>query len=279
VDDVPSVKSMQELNLMLQKLCGIESIAYNGALGHKYYVNSLAQIISQEMSNPQVCPYLHFYPEDSGSLLEEARQGKRWLEEIPSTQTTPMARIGPEDYFIHEPAMLADGQFCMPFRWFVRDNVLFSKCWGLEVVNTESGQSWRVIHREIDVPQDKFMKNLPSIKSDFQRYKVPDPSKIKDILDPITGIIVKWDLTDPAVGNPWQERAKGSRVYSFPLWLYYDDTSGNLSKKWNEHNSFLFTPAGLPHEQSQKEFNIHFLSTSNIAPPLEMLDGILDQLE
>jgi hypothetical protein len=47
VDDVPSVKSMQELNLMLQKLCGIESIAYNGALGHKYYVNSLAQIISQ----------------------------------------------------------------------------------------------------------------------------------------------------------------------------------------------------------------------------------------
>jgi hypothetical protein len=32
---------------MLQKLCGIESIAYNRALGHKYYVNSLAQIISQ----------------------------------------------------------------------------------------------------------------------------------------------------------------------------------------------------------------------------------------
>jgi hypothetical protein len=90
---------------------------------------------------------------------------------------------------------------------------------------------------------------------------------------------VKWDLTDPAVGNAWRERAKGSRVYSFPIWLYCDDTSGNLSKKWNEHNSFLFTPAGLPREQSQKEFNIHFLSTSNIAPPLEMLDGILDQLE
>ncbi|KAJ7232926.1 hypothetical protein C8J57DRAFT_1250282 [Mycena rebaudengoi] len=42
------------------------------------------------------------------------------------------------------------------------------------------------------------------------------------------------------------------------MWLYCDDTSGNLSKKWNEHNSFLFTPAALP---------------------LEMLDGILDQLD
>ncbi|KAJ7732320.1 hypothetical protein B0H16DRAFT_1277406, partial [Mycena metata] len=85
-------------------------------------------------------------------------------------------------------------------------------------------------------------------------------------------------LTDPAVGNPWRERAKGSRVFAFPIWSYCDDTSGNLSKKWNKHNSFLFTPAGLPREESQKEFNIHFLCTSNIAPPLEMLDGILDQL-
>lgn len=61
--------------------------------------------------------------------------------------------------------------------------------------------------------------------------------------------------------------------------MYCDDTSGNVSKKWNEHNSFLFTPAGLSRSETHVEFNIHFLSTSNIAPPLEMLDGILDQLE
>lgn len=47
VDDVPSVKAMQNLNAALQKMCGIDSIAYNGALGHKYYVNSLPQIIAQ----------------------------------------------------------------------------------------------------------------------------------------------------------------------------------------------------------------------------------------
>lgn len=47
VDDVPSVKSIQSLNATLQKLCGIDSIPYEGALGHKYYVNNLAQIIAQ----------------------------------------------------------------------------------------------------------------------------------------------------------------------------------------------------------------------------------------
>ncbi|KAF8509718.1 hypothetical protein JB92DRAFT_2676394, partial [Gautieria morchelliformis] len=76
------------------------------------------------------------------------------------------------------------------------------------------------------------------------------------------------------VGNPWRERVRGHRVLSVPLWLYCDDTSGNTSKKWNKHNSFLFTAAGLEREHAQKEYNVHFLCTSNIAPPLEMLDGI-----
>lgn len=100
-----------------------------------------------------------------------------------------------------------------------------------------------------------------------------------DIFDPITQVSAPWTLTDPTVGNRWRQLAKGSRVVVFPLWMYCDDTSGNLSKKWNEHNSFLVLPAGLPRTEAQKEYNIHFLSTSNLAPPLEMLDGIVEQLE
>jgi len=59
------------------------------------------------------------------------------------------------------------------------------------------------------------------------------------------------------------------------MWLYCDDTSGNVSKKWNKNNSFLMTAAGLPCHFAQMEYNVHFLSTSNIALPLEMLDGIV----
>lgn len=66
---------------------------------------------------------------------------------------------------------------------------------------------------------------------------------------------------------------------AYPMWLYCDDTSGNKSKKWNEHNSFLMIPAGLPQAHIHHERNIHFLCTSNIAPPLEMLDGIAIELQ
>jgi hypothetical protein len=89
----------------------------------------------------------------------------------------------------------------------------------------------------------------------------------------------EWKYTIPEFGNRWREKAKQHKAVVFPIWLYCDDTSGNLSKKWNKHNSFLFTPAGLPRHQSQKEYNVHFIATSNIAPPLEMLDGIAEQLQ
>ena len=87
-----------------------------------------------------------------------------------------------------------------------------------------------------------------------------------------------WTTTNPEKGNRWRSLAKGHEVFAFPVWLYCDDTSGNSSKKWNKHNSFLFIPAGLSHDHMHYKYNVHFLATSNIAPPLEMLDGIVDQL-
>ncbi|KAK7001189.1 hypothetical protein R3P38DRAFT_3327244 [Favolaschia claudopus] len=187
VDDVPSVKSMQELNA------------------------------SQEMSNPKVRPHLRFYPEDSGKVLGEARQCKRWLEELPAEKTTPMARFGNQDYCIHEPAMLRDGTVCMPFRWFTRSSILFAK----------------FVEQETEVSEHEFMKNLPHLRTDFHLYGWPDPSKIHGATKYLT--LTLWSLTDPCVGNAWRVRAQGSRVLAFPIWLYCDDTSGNLSKKWNEH--------------------------------------------
>ena len=92
------------------------------------------------------------------------------------------------------------------------------------------------------------------------------------------GQLDRWNWTDPRKGNRWRELANGCSVFAFPIWLYCDDTSGNSSKKWNKHNSYLFTAAGLPHALAHLEYNVHFLATSNLAPPLEMLDGIVEQI-
>jgi hypothetical protein len=97
------------------------------------------------MANPKVRPHLKFYPEDSKGHLSEARQGRRWLHEADDDQITPMARLGRQDYYIHEPAMLRDGLFCVPVRWFTVGEVLFAKCWKMEAVSSDVGEVWRVV--------------------------------------------------------------------------------------------------------------------------------------
>ncbi|KAJ3792065.1 hypothetical protein GGU11DRAFT_750597 [Lentinula aff. detonsa] len=280
VPDVPSVKTMKTLNEAIQKMCGIDTLCYDGALGNQYYVNSLAQMIAQEMSNPQVRPKLHFYPEDSSPHLSQARQAQRWLHEAPNELLTPMARIDKCDFYIYEPAMLMNGTCCIPVRWFSHRNILYARCWGMEPVVSDSRSGWRVITSESELAATQFLKNFEELKADSEPlYKLPHPSHLLEVLSADRQTKNAWSFTDPVEGNHWRKLADGHRVVSFPIWMYCDDTSGNVSKKWNKHNLFLFTAAGLPRHESSKEYNVHFLSTSNIAPPLKMLDSVIDQLE
>ena len=133
----------------------------------------------QELSNPQVRPHLHIYPEDSGDSLGEARQAAKWLHELPSEDTTPMIRLKDEDYYIHEPVILTNGDACVPARWFTRDGVFHAKAWPMERVVIEGNQGWCV--REdltIEVSEKQLLKNFPGFMKDHTFYNMPNPSHI-----------------------------------------------------------------------------------------------------
>ncbi|KAG1749271.1 hypothetical protein EDB19DRAFT_1629684 [Suillus lakei] len=280
VDNVPSVRSIKLIKDTIHRLCGIRSIPYDGALGHRFYVNSLSDIIRQEMMNPRVRPLLHFYPEDAGAELNEARQAKYWLEELDPELLTPVVRLHNQDFFVFEPTLLSSGQACIPFRWFTRGGKMYTKAWSLRPVTREVDCGWVVEDfNSFEVLEDDLLVSFKNWDSSEATSGLPRAYSIYGVEREPNGELQPWTLTDPSEGNQWRVRASGARVFAMPLWLYCDDTSGNLSKKWNKHNSFLFTPAGLPRAAVHKEFNVHFLCTSNIAPPLEMLDGIVDQLE
>jgi hypothetical protein len=79
--------------------------------------------------------------------------------------------------------------------------------------------------------------------------------------------------------NPWQTKARGKIIRNVPITLYSDDTSGNVSKQCNEHVSFYFTLSGLQPRLSNKEFNCHFLTTSNQAGVLKLSEMVIDELK
>lgn len=94
----------------------------------------------------------------------------------------------------------------------------------------------------------------------------------------ISGVDVHGCVAIPIV-NPWRSRADGKVIRHVPIMLYSDDTSGNVSKKFNKHMSYYFTLAGLPPRLSNQEYYIHFLSTSNSASALELGVQIVDEIK
>ncbi|PPR03825.1 hypothetical protein CVT24_008144 [Panaeolus cyanescens] len=120
VSHVPTVRSMKSFCEYVQSIFGIEGIPYRGGLGHRYFVNSLADILAQvgsyisrfcnivlnktilDITNPLVRPHLHFLPEDAGPRLSEARQADRWLHEPPP----------PKDFYIYEPSLITGNVLC-----------------------------------------------------------------------------------------------------------------------------------------------------------------------
>ncbi|KAI9067152.1 hypothetical protein FKP32DRAFT_1684097 [Trametes sanguinea] len=290
IDERPSLFVLKTIDKMLQSHCGIESIRFHGPLGHVYYVNDMAAIIAQEMANPRVRPYLRFLPQDCGQNMSEAWHASRWLRELSPEIATPMVRVFELDFYVYEPAKLLDGRVVVPRRWYSRakgsdalgdSEEIYGEGWVLHAVASQGQQRGYMVHEDETVTFSTSQLSLPFplMVQTFKADGLPDPRNIIGRRLPKQAGIHPWTYTDPCIGSPWRERAKGHRVVLFLMWLYCDDTSGNMSKKWNKHNSWLFTPAGLPRVMAQQECNVHFLATSNIAPPLEMLHGIVAQLE
>lgn len=129
------------------------------------------------MSNPEVRQRLHFYPEDTGKHISEARQAAHWLDELPLEEKTPMVRVKKDDYYIFEPTMLTDGTTCVPFRWFTRNGNFVARAWLLEAV----GETGWIVHQdvELDVQESRLLKNFPNFIKDHKNYGVSHPSHIR----------------------------------------------------------------------------------------------------
>ncbi|RDX40530.1 hypothetical protein OH76DRAFT_1394203 [Lentinus brumalis] len=284
---LPSVSQVKRHRTALLELCGTDPQLVEGKLGNLFSVNSFKKLVQHELANPLVCRHLHWYSEEVGDSGSEAWQFDKWRHEVPGSIAGPMVR-SPEgkDYFVNEPALanvdnLGSIAPVIPVRWFMRDGGLHALAHRL-YVHPRDQNAYTIDGRSaLELPMSAFFSPYPDFAREHSYYNLPSPSRV-------TGVITRTDSSDGyqedieevtvALPHPWRVLADGKRVLTLPIWFYCDDTSGNVSKKWNKHNSLLFTLAGLPREQAQLPFNIHFLGTSNIASPLEMFDDVVEQL-
>ncbi|KAJ7469074.1 hypothetical protein FB451DRAFT_1177070 [Mycena latifolia] len=281
----PTIKEVKNHHEDILNVAALGTKFVDGKLGNSLVVNDWFKILKHEFANPLVRPKLQLNPEDSGEKLEEARQAAKWKCEVDGNISGAMSRgSGGKDYYIEEVCFMriasnGDVGPIMPMQWFTRDGELWSVAHPLHL--TPSRSAFVIDGREhacIEIPLENYFLNVLDLEDpDCQaRYNISPPSEIAGILHDPTLPLEDW--TQPFV-NEWRVKGAGRRVHSVPLWTYCDDTSGNISKKWNKHNSILFTLAGLPRALTQMLYNIHFIATSNLSPPLEIIEAVTAMLK
>ncbi|KAJ6489298.1 hypothetical protein C8R47DRAFT_1215648 [Mycena vitilis] len=269
-----TIKQVKNHRFEILNVAGLETRILDGKLGNSFALNDWFTILKHEFANPLIRPNLHLYPEDSGDKLEEARQAAKWKQEVDGNISGPMARgNGDKDYYVEEVCVAklgADGAVgpVMPMRWFTRHGKIWSIAHHLQF--TASNSEFVIDGRRgtcLELPLENYFLNVLDLEEPEcqTRYSIPPPSRIAGILRDPALPLEEW--TRPCI-NEWRIKANGRRVHSVPLWTYCDDTSGNVSKKWNKHNSILFILAGLPRNLTQMLYNVHLIATSNLAPPL-----------
>ncbi|KAI5829413.1 hypothetical protein K523DRAFT_385050 [Schizophyllum commune Tattone D] len=278
VQDVPSTAQLKSARRVVEEGIGIEIKKHVGALGHTYYVLKPSSHVQLDFANPLVRPHLHFYPEDVSPRLDQTRQAAHWRHEADPDLLTQMWRNERGiDFYVFEPCMLDDGVVCMPHRFFSRAGAIWFEAWGMSCKTEADGwvvEQWRAL----EFPAARMLGSGQDLLAGLSAGPgLPYATNIVGCsLAADADHLCAW-AREPI--NPWRRRACGARCVSYRSWLYCDDTSGNRSKKWNEHNSYLMVAAGLDGEHAHRESNVHFLCTSNAAPPLEMLDGIMEDIE
>ncbi|KAJ6452472.1 hypothetical protein C8R45DRAFT_1223516 [Mycena sanguinolenta] len=281
----PTIKQVKNHRQDILNTAGLDTKLLDGELGNSFAINDWFKILEHEFANPLVRPKLHLYPEDSDEKLEEARQAEKWKTEVDGNISAPMARgNGGKDYYVEEVCfakLKGDGAVgpVMPMRWFTRNGSIISTAHPLRL--TPSKDAFIIDGSNdacLEIPLEDYFLNVCDLEDPECQdlYGTPPPSNITGIFRGPGQPLQAWNK--PPV-NQWRVKANGRRVHSVPLWQYCDDTSGNVSKKWNKHNSILFTLAGLPRAFTQMLYNIHFIVTSNLSPPLEMVEAVVAMLE
>lgn len=242
---------------------------------------------------------MRFYADDAGNFMDGPWHADRWRFEVAPDLSGPMCRIPGsthEDIYLHELCLVSqsDGTIApaVPIRFFTRNGLQLAM-----VHPVQLRQQQYVVDgsKHMEVAISDFHLPYPQFLERYEEYELPRPDRVAggshselSFLSSLlkigipqgvigaNGVIHDW--THPSE-NPWRAKANGKKCLTVPIWLYCDDTSGNRSKRWNKHNSYLFTLAGLSTEVARQQYNIHFLSTSNLAPPLEMLESLTQQLK
>ncbi|OAV95433.1 hypothetical protein PTTG_26678 [Puccinia triticina 1-1 BBBD Race 1] len=280
--ELPYWSTVRRVKKNIQKLVGLEVLGHRSVFGTPVHTLSLRRLLSLELSNPIVEPHIQYYPEfTNGRHIFKLSQSAKWLKELgPDTRAQMIRHMG-HDYYLHELVQLQSDLIVVPQFFYEFEGELYARCVTPTInIDEERGGLKFIIPKDLSftAPQMKSIK-VANFYVEYPLMESPDGTLISTLCDNrIYEIKECNDTRVRTMPNPWRAKAGNRVIRHLPISLYSNDTSSNLSKKWNKHISYYFNLAGLPPKLTNQHFHCHFLCTSNSAGTLELAEGIVDDI-
>lgn len=238
------------------------------------------------------------------SRISRLSHSGKWLEGFSPDLRVPMITSELGHFYVYEPVQIDSEDIVIPIFFFNQEGVQMARCLTDCMIWMEDSGTFEFRISKDPSFYSQELVSIPSarLRLGFSEILICDGVYLKDhcssemyctwseqmalesksidlySINLISGVDVHGCVAIPIV-NPWRSRADGKVIRHVPIMLYSDDTSGNVSKKFNKHMSYYFTLAGLPPRLSNQEYYIHFLSTSNSASALELGVQIVDEIK
>ncbi|KAH9811918.1 hypothetical protein DFH28DRAFT_931583 [Melampsora americana] len=288
---LPAWGSLRDLSKRLKKKMGLDIAARESPTGNPLFGLKVQKIVESELANPIVSQHLVWIPELPGEdPINRLSQCRKWRELYPPHLRVQMVEMRSNHYYIYKPVQLIQGQLVVPMFFYPQGDDIMGKC--VPAVVEPDGlfhSSFNIFMEEehaFDSPEflcinvKTFWRTFNDVKLEYGLHlsNACGNHMYLDMKD-----IIRLERTTSGVEliplvNPWRIKAQGKIIRHVPLTLYSDDTSGNVSKKFNKHMSIYFTLSGLPPVWSNQEYNTHFLATTNCASAPELFDKVVDDI-
>ncbi|KAH9810013.1 hypothetical protein DFH28DRAFT_1132572 [Melampsora americana] len=280
---LPEWAVLRALSNRLKRNLGLEVSERRSALGTPLFGLKVQTIISNELANPLISPHLVCLPQlpKKDEPINRFAQSQKWREGFPTPQRVQMVASGRKHFYIYEPVQLFSQKIVVPVFFFLNDGRQKAKCVPASVLKDPTNPSAIKVFIPSEPPFTSNELSTVEVR-DFWRITPEIMLDGGHLLHRQCGLYMYQEthagLQQIPLTNPWRTRAHGRAIKHIPIALYSDDTSGNVSKKWNKHMSIFFTLAGLPPKMTNQEYNIHFLATSNCASVLDLLDEVVEDI-
>ncbi|KNZ46177.1 hypothetical protein VP01_7497g2, partial [Puccinia sorghi] len=201
-----------------------------------FNLNGIDECFKQELANPFVNQNLDFHPEYTGGKnVFKMSQCFKWREDLSPNIRVQMVEENKKHWYIFEPVEFKSKHIVVTIFFFIESNQVKAQFILANIFKDGPNKFTLSIPPNLRFNSSQLQTvNVTDFSLSYQETQLPGLGSLIEACGHELHETNNSTKIYP-MPNSWRTKAGGRLIQHVPINLYLDDTSGNISKKFNKH--------------------------------------------